>query len=68
VDSIITVVNKNKAEDFFVNSSLICTLKTGLFLKMAVNSGFKKIKLLGPGGKGVFDPKKDISLYALMYR
>ncbi len=68
VDFIITVLNENRVEDFFVNSSFLCTLKVNLFLKMAKNSGFKKIKLLGPGGKGVFDPKKDISLYALMYR
>jgi ubiquinone/menaquinone biosynthesis C-methylase UbiE len=68
VDFMITVINKNRADDFFVKSSFLCTLKTGLFLKMAKNSGFKKIRLLGPGGKAVFDPKKDISLYALMYR
>ncbi|MBA7559338.1 class I SAM-dependent methyltransferase [Candidatus Atribacteria bacterium 1244-E10-H5-B2] len=66
VDFIITVIYKNKAEDFFVNSYYLCTLKTNLFLKMAKNSGFKKIELLGPGGKGVFNGKRDISLYALL--
>jgi hypothetical protein len=35
---------------------------------MARNSGFKKIKLLGPGGKEAFDSGKDISLLALLYR
>ncbi len=68
VDFIITALINDKAEDFFVNSSLLCTLKAGLFLKMAKNSGFKKIEFLGPGGKGPFDPKKHISLYALLYR
>ncbi|GAH22225.1 unnamed protein product [marine sediment metagenome] len=68
VDFIITVIYKNKVEDFFINSSYLCTLKANLFLKMAKNSGFKKIELLGPGGKGVFNGKRDISLYALLYR
>jgi hypothetical protein len=67
-DFIITVVYESKIEDFFINSSFLCTLKASLFLKMAKNSGFKKIEILGPGGKSVFNPKKDISLYALMYR
>lgn len=68
VDFIITVIYKNKVEDFFVNSSYLCTLKVNLFLKMAKNSGFKRIELLGPGGKEVFNGKRDISLYALLYR
>jgi SAM-dependent methyltransferase len=68
VDFIITVIYKNKVEDFYINSSYLCTLKVDLFLKMARNSGFKKIELLGPGGKEVFDSKKHISLYALLYR
>lgn len=68
VDFIINVINKNKSEDFFINSSYLCTLKINLFLKMARNSGFKKIKLLGPGGKEAFDSGKDISLLALLYR
>jgi len=68
VDFIMTVIHKNKLEDFFVNSSYLCTLKINLFLKMAGNSGFKKIELIGPGGKEVFDSGKDISLWALLYR
>jgi len=68
VDFIVTVIDKNKVDDFFINSSYLCTLKAGLFLKMATNSGFKKIELLGPGGKEVFDSKRHISLYALLYR
>lgn len=67
-DFIITVINKNKPEDFFINSSYLCTLKINLFLKMARNSGFRKIELMGPGGKKVFDSTKDISLFALLYR
>lgn len=67
VDFIITVISDGKAEDFFINSSFLCTLKINLFLKMAKNSGFRKIEFLGPGGKNVFNPKKDISLYALLY-
>ncbi|GAG61228.1 unnamed protein product, partial [marine sediment metagenome] len=43
-------------------------LKANLFLKMAKNLGFEKIELLGPGGKEVFNGKRDISLYALLYR
>ena len=67
VDFIIAVIDKNKVKDFFVNSSYLCTLRVNLFLKMVKNSGFKKIELLGPGGKAIFNPKKDISLYALLY-
>ncbi len=68
VDFIISVIYRDKIEDFFVNSSNLCTLKVNLFLKMAKNSGFKRIELLGTGGKEIFDPKKHISLYALMRR
>ena len=68
LDFIITALKNDRPEEFFVNSTSLCTLKTGLFLKMAKNSGFKKIEFLGPGGKSPFDPKKDISLYALLYR
>lgn len=68
VDFIITVISNNKSEDFFINSSYLCTLKINIFLKMARNSGFKKIELLGPGGKEAFDSRKDISLLALLYR
>lgn len=68
VDFIITVTCGDKIENFFVNSSRLCTLKTALFMKMAGNAGFKGIELLGPGGKRAFNKKKDISLYALMRR
>jgi len=68
VDFIITAIGKSKSEDFFINSSYLCTLKINLFLKMARNAGFKKIELLGPGGKEAFDSRKDISLLALLYR
>ncbi len=68
LDFIITALKNDRPQDYFVNSSFLCTLKAGLFLKMAKNSGFKKIELLGPGGEGPFDPKKHISLYALLYR
>ena len=67
-DFIITIIYKNKVEDFFINSSYLCTLKINLFLKMAKNSGFKKIELMGPGGKEVFDSRKHVSLLALLYR
>jgi len=68
VDFIMTVICKDKIEDFFVNSSYICTLKINLFLKMAKNSGFKEIELFGPGGKEAFDRKKHISVLAFMRR
>lgn len=68
VDFIVTVIYKNKVEDFFINSSYLCTLKVNLFLKMARNSGFKKIELMGPGGKEAFDSKKHVSLLALLCR
>ena len=35
---------------------------------MAKNAGFGKIKLIGAGGSEDFDPKKHISLYALLER
>jgi len=68
VDFSVSVIYKNKLEDFYVRSSSLCTLTTGLFLKMAKNSGFKRISFLGPGGEKAFNHKKDVSLYALLYR
>lgn len=69
VDFLITVMNnKNEVEDFIISSSLLCTLRINLFLKMAKNAGFKKIQLLGTGGVEEFDKKKHISLYALLYK
>ena len=56
------------ADDFFVNSSYLATLKANMFKSMAKNAGFKKIKLIGTGGNEEFDPKKHISLYALLER
>jgi ubiquinone/menaquinone biosynthesis C-methylase UbiE len=66
VDFVITEIYKNKVEGFFINSSYLCTLKPGLFVKMARNAGFKRIELLGPDGEKAFSKKEDISLYALM--
>lgn len=68
VDFITTVLSENQVEDFNVNSTYLCTLKASIFLKMAKNSGFSRIELLGPGGRTTFNPKIDISLFALMYR
>ena len=53
-------------EEFYNNSSMLCTLRQKLFLKMAENSGYKKIELFGTGGSEVFDRKKHISLYAIL--
>ena len=66
VDFIITELENNKVKDFYVNSSYLATLKVSAFRSMAKNSGFKNIELLGTGGKVAFEPKKHISLYALM--
>lgn len=69
VDFLITVLdNKNRVENFMVNSSYLCTLRINIFLKMAENSNFKRIELLGTGGTQKFDKKKHISLYALLYK
>jgi ubiquinone/menaquinone biosynthesis C-methylase UbiE len=68
-DFIITVLDtQDKVENFYINSSNFCTLRKKLFLKMAENSGFKKIDLLNTDGNEMFDSKKHISLYALLYR
>jgi ubiquinone/menaquinone biosynthesis C-methylase UbiE len=48
-------------------STFLCTLRKNLFLKMAYNSGFKKVELLGTGGTEEFDKNRHISLYALLY-
>ncbi|GAI11676.1 unnamed protein product, partial [marine sediment metagenome] len=34
----------------------------------ASNCGFKKIELMGTDGREVFNRKKHVSLYALLYR
>jgi len=68
VDFVITELKGNKVKDFYVNSSYLATLKVSAFRSMAKNLGFKNIELLGTGGKVKFEPKKHISLYALMSR
>ena len=66
-DFIITVLDDHdEIENFYLSSSNFCTLRKKLFLKMAENSGYKKIELLNPEGNGVFDPKKHISLLAII--
>ena len=67
-DFLITQLSSDdKIENFFVHTSNFCTLRKNLFLKMAANSGFKKIELLGTDGLGEFNKNTDISLYALMH-
>ena len=53
--------------NFNSRSTFLCTLRKNLFLKMAYNSGFKKVELLSTGGTEEFDKNKHISLYALLY-
>lgn len=66
---IITHLNsKDDIENFSVNTSFFCTLRKKLFLKMAHNSGFKKVVLYGADGKEEFNKNRDISLYAVLYR
>lgn len=64
---IIEINGKENISHFYNRSSLFCTLRQDTFLKMAYNSGFKKIELLGGNGEEEFDRKKHISLYALLY-
>jgi ubiquinone/menaquinone biosynthesis C-methylase UbiE len=59
--------NDDKIENFFIHTSHFCTLRKKLFLKIAANSGFKKIELLGTDGLGEFNKNTDISLYAIMH-
>ena len=67
-DFLITQLSSDdKIENFFVHTSYFCTLRKNLFLKMAANSGFKNIELLGTNGLGKFNKNTDISLYALMH-
>jgi len=68
VDFSITRLQGSRVDDFFVNSSYLATLKVNMFKSMAVNAGFPKIDLIGTGGREKFDPKKHISLYALLQR
>jgi glycine/sarcosine N-methyltransferase len=59
------------SDDIIINfhnrSTFLCTLRQNLFLKMAYNSGFKKVELLGTGGTEEFDKNVHVSLYALLY-
>jgi len=67
-DFLIIQLDKNdNLDNFFKHSSHLCTLRKNIFLKMAYNAGFKKIKLLGTGGKEEFDKNKHVSLYALLF-
>jgi SAM-dependent methyltransferase len=66
VDFVITWLDGSRVDDFFVNSSYLATLKVNMFKSMAVNAGFKKMELIGTGGMERFDPKKHISLYAVL--
>ncbi len=68
LDLITTRLDGDRVDDFFVSSSYLATLKVSMFKSMAVNSGFKKIELMGTGGTDSFDPGKHISLYAILTR
>ncbi len=68
-DFLTTVLNRNgEVKNFFKKTSFLCTLRKNLFLKMANNAGYKKIKLFGPSGYKEFNEKKDISLIALLQK
>ncbi|MCL5771884.1 MAG: class I SAM-dependent methyltransferase [Actinobacteria bacterium] len=67
VDFIVTILNyKNEIETFDVDTTMMCTLKTRIFNKMALNSGFKKIKYFGNNTNEIFNKTKHISLFALL--
>ncbi|MCE5329079.1 hypothetical protein LLG07_01915, partial [bacterium] len=67
VDFMTTVLNdKNDIESFDINTSMMCTLKTRIFQKMALNSGFKKIDYFGNDTKESFNKAKHISLFAIL--
>jgi len=66
-DFITTVLNdKNEIEIFNVDTTMLCTLKVRIFNKMALNSGFKKIKYFGNNTNEIFNKNKHISLFALL--
>ncbi|HAX18504.1 MAG TPA: hypothetical protein DCY00_07945 [Actinobacteria bacterium] len=66
-DFLVTVLNSNNEIELFdVNQSLMCTLKKRVFLKIAQNSGFKKILFVGNDGKAPFDRENHISLFAIL--
>jgi hypothetical protein len=59
--------SEDNLEEFYDNSSMLCTLRKNLFLKMAENSGYRQIELAGTGGKEPFDKNRHISLYAILH-
>ena len=66
MDFIVTILNyKNEIETFNVDTTMMCTLKTRIFNKMALNSGFKKIKYFGDTNE-IFNKSKHVSLFALL--
>ncbi len=66
-DFLVTILNENNEIELFdVSQSLMCTLKKRIFLKIAQNCGFKKIRLVGNDGKTPFDVKNHISLFAIL--
>ena len=64
---IIEIDSEDVILSFHSRSTLLCTLRQNLFIRMAYNSGFKKVELLGTGGTVEFDKNRHISLYALLY-
>ena len=64
---IIQMDSEDNLEEFYDNSSMLCTLRKNLFLKMAENSGYRRIELAGTGGKEPFDKNRHISLYAILH-
>ena len=64
---IIEIDREGNISNFYNRSSFFCTLRKDIFFKMAINSGYKKVKLLGTNGEEEFDRKKHISLYAMLY-
>ncbi len=69
VDFLIIQMDRNDdVVNFYNNSSFLCTLRKNLFLKMAYNSGFKNVRLLGVGGDRDFNKNTDLSLFALLER
>ena len=64
---IIEIDREGNISNFYNRSSFFCTLRKNIFIKMAINSGYKKVELLGTNGEEEFDHKKHISLYAMLY-
>ncbi len=67
VDFMTTVLNdKNGIEIFDINTFMMCTLKTRIFQKMALNSGFKKIDYFGNDTRESFNKAKHVGLFAIL--